>query len=64
MLSSTKLSMPIKTVVEITEAKLADFEGEEKAYRRLREARSEARLIGVREKRAKAKAEEAAATKK
>ena len=39
-------------------------EGEEGAYRRLREARSEARLVGVREKRAKAKAEEAAATKK
>jgi large subunit ribosomal protein L13e len=39
-------------------------EGEKAAYRRLREARSEARLIGVREKRAKAKAEEAAAQKK
>jgi len=39
-------------------------EGETAAYRRLREARSEARLIGVREKRAKAKAEEAAAQKK
>ncbi len=39
-------------------------EGEEGAYRRLRDARSEARLVGVREKRAKAKAEEAAATKK
>jgi large subunit ribosomal protein L13e len=38
-------------------------EGEESAYRRLREARSEARLVGVREKRAKAKAEEAAAAK-
>ncbi len=40
------------------------LEGEKAAYRRLREARSEARLIGVREKRAKAKAEEAAAQKK
>ena len=39
-------------------------EGEEGAYRKLRDARSEARLVGVREKRAKAKAEEAAATKK
>ena len=38
--------------------------GEEAAYRRLRNARSEARLVGVREKRAKAKAEEANATKK
>lgn len=39
-------------------------EGEKAAYKRLREARSEARLVGVREKRAKAKAEEEAAAKK
>ncbi len=39
-------------------------EGEKGAYRRLRDARSEARLVGVREKRAKAKAEEAQAAKK
>lgn len=39
-------------------------EGEEAAYRKLRDARSEARLVGVREKRAKAKAEESAAAKK
>jgi large subunit ribosomal protein L13e len=38
--------------------------GEDAAYRRLREARSEKRLVGVREKRAKAKAEEASAAKK
>lgn len=38
--------------------------GEEAAYRRLRLARSDARNQGVREKRAKAKAEEAAAAKK
>ena len=38
--------------------------GEESAYRRLRLARSDARLIGVREKRAKAKAEEETAGKK
>ena len=38
--------------------------GEENAYKRLRESRSEARLIGVREKRAKAKAEEAESKKK
>ena len=49
----------------IGEVKKGDMpEGEEGAYRRLREARSEARLVGVREKRAKAKAEEAAAQKK
>jgi large subunit ribosomal protein L13e len=34
------------------------------AYRKLRDARSEARLAGKREKRAKDKAEEAAAAKK
>lgn len=39
-------------------------EGEKAAYRRLREARSEARLVGVREKRAKAKAEEKEGAKK
>lgn len=39
-------------------------EGESAAYRRLRDARSDARLVGVREKRAKAKADEASAAKK
>ena len=39
-------------------------EGEKNAYRKLRDARSDARLVGVREKRAKAKAEEATAAKK
>ena len=34
------------------------------AYRKLRDARSEARLVGKREKRAKDKADEAAAAKK
>ncbi|KAJ5108805.1 60S ribosomal protein L13 [Penicillium angulare] len=38
--------------------------GEEAAYRRLRDARSEARHKGIREKRAKAKADEEAAAKK
>ena len=38
--------------------------GEENAYKKLRESRSDARLIGVREKRAKAKAEEAESKKK
>lgn len=38
--------------------------GEEAAYRRLREARSEARYAGIRAKRAKAKAEEEEAAKK
>ena len=63
-LHTTKEAFPIHNVKEVTEAKVSEVEGEENAYRRLREARSEARLIGVREKRAKAKAEEAAAQKK
>lgn len=39
-------------------------EGTKDAYRTLRDARSDARLVGVREKRAKTKAEEATAAKK
>ena len=60
--------LPIKNVAKedaVGEISTSDMpEGEEAAYRKLREARSEARLVGVREKRAKAKAEETAATKK
>ncbi|KAA8650059.1 60S ribosomal protein eL13 [Aspergillus tanneri] len=49
----------------ITEVKRDDLpKGEEAAYRRLRDARSEARHKGIREKRAKAKAEEESAAKK
>ena len=49
----------------VTEVKASQMpKGEEAAYRKLRDARSEARLVGVREKRAKAKADEAAAQKK
>ncbi|KAL9611646.1 MAG: hypothetical protein Q9167_003714 [Letrouitia subvulpina] len=49
----------------VGEVKRSDMpEGTKDAYRTLRLARSDARLVGVREKRAKAKAEEAAATKK
>ncbi|KLJ10570.1 50S ribosomal protein L13e [Blastomyces silverae] len=52
-----------EAVSEISKSDLpAGVEGG--AYRKLRDARSEARLIGVREKRAKAKADEAAAAKK
>ena len=39
-------------------------EGTQDAYKTLRTARSDARLVGVREKRAKAKADEATAAKK
>ena len=49
----------------ISEMKTSEMgEGEKNAYRKLRDARSDARLVGVREKRAKAKAEEATAAKK
>lgn len=54
----------IENKAEFQEGSTADYEATENAYRKLRDARSEARLIGVREKRAKAKAEEASAAKK
>ncbi|KAL9017592.1 MAG: hypothetical protein Q9185_005099 [Variospora sp. 1 TL-2023] len=64
----TGLALPIANITReeaISEVNRSDMpEGTENAYRTLREARSEARLVGVREKRAKAKAEEATATKK
>ena len=60
--------LPIKNATmeeAIGEISTSDMpEGEEAAYRKLRDARSEARLVGKREKRAKAKAEESAAAKK
>ena len=60
--------LPIENVRKedaIGEVKRSDIgEGTKDAYRTLRLARSDARLVGVREKRAKAKAEEAQATKK
>lgn len=55
---------PISNKVTVQEGKVGDYENEEAAYRKLRVARSDARLIGKREKRAKAKEEEAAASKK
>ncbi|KAF2871864.1 ribosomal protein L13e [Massariosphaeria phaeospora] len=61
---STVGSLPIKNVVTFEEGKIGDYEATENAYRKLRDARSEARLIGVREKRAKAKEDEAANKKK
>lgn len=54
----------ISNKVVIEEGKLADHEATEDAYKKLRTARSDARLIGKREKRAKTKEEEAAAQKK
>lgn len=57
-------SFPIVNKVTVEEGKVSDYPNEEAAYRRLREARSEARLVGKRAKRAKAKEDEAAAAKK
>jgi large subunit ribosomal protein L13e len=51
-----------EAVTEISKSKVPKVD--KSAYRTLRDARSDARLIGVREKRAKAKADEAAAAKK
>jgi len=60
--------LPILNVAKehaISEVSRDDMgEGEEGAYKKLRTARSDARLVGVREKRAKAKADEAGAAKK
>lgn len=53
---------PEEAVSEIKKSEIPSAEGS--AYRTIREARSAARLVGVREKRAKAKAEEAEAQKK
>ncbi|KAL8946432.1 MAG: hypothetical protein Q9222_007170 [Ikaeria aurantiellina] len=65
---NTGLVLPITNISRaeaVGEVSKSDMpEGTENAYRTLREARSEARLVGVREKRAKAKAEESQATKK
>lgn len=61
---TTNVIAPISNKFEIKEGKLSDYPSEEGAYKKLRQARSEARLVGAREKRAKAKAEEASAAKK
>jgi large subunit ribosomal protein L13e len=58
------LALPILNEAVLEEVKIKDVKGEDNAYRKLRLARSDARLIGVREKRAKAKADEAEAKKK
>ena len=57
-------AFPISNKVRIQEGKVSDYPSEEAAFRKLRVARSDARLVGKREKRAKAKEEEAAAQKK
>ncbi|KAG8529949.1 uncharacterized protein KY384_005430 [Bacidia gigantensis] len=66
--SKTHSVLPVANVARaeaVSEISRSDLpKGTEKAYRTLRDARSEARLVGVREKRKKAKEEEATATKK
>jgi len=67
LVSSIKAGLPIVHAnTEIKEIKKSDLpEGiEGGAYRKLRDARSEARHLGKREKRAREKADEAAAAKK
>jgi large subunit ribosomal protein L13e len=64
LVKSTIEVLPIKNIVEFEEGPIKNYEATENAYRKLRDARSEARLIGVREKRNKAKADEEAAKKK
>jgi large subunit ribosomal protein L13e len=57
-------AFPISNKVVIQEGKVSDYPPTENAYRKLRDARSDARLVGKREKRAKAKEDEEAAKKK
>lgn len=64
IVSSTKAGLPIKNVIELEEGPISKYEATENAFRKLRDSRSEARLVGVREKRAKAKVDEADAKKK
>jgi large subunit ribosomal protein L13e len=51
-------ALAVVNVAKVEEVKMKDVEGEEAAYRKLRIARSDARYVGVREKRAKTKAED------
>ena len=62
--AATSAAFPIVQAVAVAEGKLSDYKGEENAFRKLRDVRSEARLVGVRAKRAQAKAEEESAKKK
>lgn len=50
--------LPIKNATAFEEGPISDYKGEENAYRKLRDARSEARNQGKRAARALAKAEE------
>lgn len=61
---SLQISLPITNKAVVEEGKISDYQGEENAFRKLRIARSDARLVGVRQKRAQAKADEKDAAKK
>lgn len=61
---TTAQALPIVNKAVIEEASIGSVEATENAYRKLRELRAEQRYAGAREKRAKAKAEEAEAKKK
>jgi len=58
-----KSAFPIDNKTTVQEGKVSDYPATENAYRKLRDARSEARLVGKREKRAKPKEDEASAAK-
>jgi large subunit ribosomal protein L13e len=55
---SAALALPIKNVIEFEEGAIGNYKPTENAYRVLRDQRSHARYVGVREKREKAKAED------
>jgi large subunit ribosomal protein L13e len=63
-IKANRHGLPIKNVIKVPEVKTKDEKSTEGVYRKLRDSRSEARFVGVREKRAKAKAEEKADAKK
>jgi large subunit ribosomal protein L13e len=56
-IKSSKLAFPIVNKKVVEEMKISEAEATEDAYKTLRKARSDARYVGKREKRAKDKAE-------
>jgi large subunit ribosomal protein L13e len=62
--SHVLLALPLPEKVAVLTVKKSEVDATEKAYTKLRVARSDARLVGVREKRAKAKTDEENAKKK
>ncbi|KAF2009769.1 60S ribosomal protein L13 [Aaosphaeria arxii CBS 175.79] len=56
--------LAIKNDITFEEGPIGNYKGEEAAFRKLRDVRSEARQLGARNKRAAAKADEEAAKKK